>query len=90
MRNNRVARWHVTKRRDDLRMLWLVDDFDSGPGVCLTVTNDAENVVAEVNKRFPGYRVIYRDTDGHWDELAHVNGRFTGFIAGQASAPDLY
>lgn len=39
-----------------------------------SVTNDAETVVHNVLARFPGYRIVYRDTDGQWDELVH-NGR---------------
>lgn len=34
-----------------------------------SVTNDAENVVEEINKNFPDKRIIYRDTLGVWDEI---------------------
>ena len=45
----------------------------------MSVTNDAEAVVAYVNDWNPGKRIVYRDTTGQWDELKHTNGRFDGF-----------
>ena len=50
-------------------------DLDQGR----TVTNDADAVVLDVLKTHPGERIIYRDTDGNWDELRHDGRRFTGF-----------
>jgi hypothetical protein len=44
-----------------------------------SVTNDAERVCRELFLAYGDRRYIYRDTDGQWDELAHVAGRFTGF-----------
>lgn len=44
-----------------------------------SITNDAERVVAEVNHAHPGHRIIYKDTEGEWDELLHDKGKFTGF-----------
>lgn len=41
-------------------------DLDRGR---MSVTNDAENVYAEVTKKYPGHRVIYRDSTGCWDEI---------------------
>lgn len=34
-----------------------------------SVTNDAEDVVEEININFPNRRIIYRDTLGAWDEI---------------------
>lgn len=34
-----------------------------------SVTNSAECVWVELQKMFPGRRVIYRDTMGRWDEI---------------------
>lgn len=45
----------------------------------MSITNDAEAVVGRVNSEHPGKRIIYCDTDGRWDELAHEDGNFTGF-----------
>ena len=52
----------------------------------LSVTNDAEAVVAEVLEKYPGHRIFYRDTDGNWDELVHAEGRFTGFAPAREMA----
>lgn len=38
------------------------------PGV-RSVTNDAEYVWEEIQKIFPGKRLVYRDTMGRWDEM---------------------
>lgn len=56
------------------KMLWIVD-MD---GPC-SVTNAAEDVCAVLNSMHPEYRIIYRDTDGNWDELVHHNGVFSDF-----------
>lgn len=55
-------------------IVWIVDN-----DVGCSVTNAAESVCAYMNERYPGYRVIYRDTDGNWDEFKHQNGEFFGF-----------
>lgn len=44
-----------------------------------SITNDAEAVVADVHHRYPGRRIIYRDSDSNWDELVHDNGVFVNF-----------
>lgn len=45
----------------------------------MSVTNDAENVVANVAKSFGNKRIVYQDTNGQWDELVHDNGVFVRF-----------
>jgi hypothetical protein len=52
----------------------------------MSVTNDAEYVVAEVVKQCGNKtaRVIYRDSDGRWDELVHDNGVFVRFAPGDS------
>ena len=53
-----------------------------------TITNDAEEVVAEVHRIFNlgERRLFYIDSDGDIDELLHTGrGEFTGF--GQGSGP---
>lgn len=50
----------------------------------MSVTNDAEAVVSFLRRRAglrDGDWVVYRDTDGVWDVLAHQSGMFTGFRA---------
>ena len=34
-----------------------------------SVTNDAEEVLKEIQFHFPGRRLIYRDSLGKWDEM---------------------
>lgn len=44
-----------------------------------TVTNDAEAVVTACLLKWPGHRIIYRDTDKVWSELGHNGKKFTFF-----------
>jgi hypothetical protein len=53
----------------------------------MSVTKDAEAVVAKVNADYPGRRIIYRDSDLNWDELLHDNGRFIDFARYQEELP---
>jgi hypothetical protein len=46
----------------------------------VSVTNDAEAVVAYVIHHYGPRRILYRDTDGRWDELRHDGEHFTGFF----------
>ncbi len=50
------------------------------PGT-MSVTNAAEEVIAELAWQglLAGRRVLYRDTDGIWDELLHDGHHFNGF-----------
>jgi hypothetical protein len=45
----------------------------------MTVTNDAEAVVAEAVAMHGNYPIAYLNTDGRWDQLHHDNGKFQGF-----------
>jgi len=65
--------WEVVKVTTDI--VWIID-LDIGGK---SVTNDAENVVKELNIKYPGRRIIYRDTMNRWDELVHENGLFVGW-----------
>jgi hypothetical protein len=72
-------------------IVWITDEDGHG---CKSVTNDAERVCAVVNAAYPCHRIIYRDTMGKWDELAHDNGRFTGYLPARSmdinlDAPDI-
>ena len=58
---------------------------DDGPwNLYLTVTNNAEGVVAELHAsgKLAGRRLFYYDSDGRCDELLIHNGVFAGFRAG--------
>lgn len=62
---------------------------DVGNGVALTVTNDAERVVAFLhgNGILRGRKLLYYDTEGALDELVYNdNGIFTGFAPGPGRA----
>lgn len=54
------------------------DDYDDSSPT-MSVTNDAEAVVAEVVRMHGDRRIAYLDTDGRWDELRHERGVFKGF-----------
>jgi hypothetical protein len=43
-------------------------DLDLGN---MSVTNDADYVLREINENFPNRRLIYRDTLGGWDEIKY-------------------
>ena len=56
--------------------------YDTDKPGKMSVTNDAENAVAYLMLRYPNptwTRLIYRDSDGYFDELAVKNGEFVGF-----------
>lgn len=50
-------------------------DYD-GPK---SMTNAAEHIVKWANEKWPGTRVVYRDTEGDWGELINADGEFVGF-----------
>ena len=56
----------------------------------LSVTNDAEAVVAKLIPLFYGKRIMYRDSMGQWDELMHNGKVFTGFATGHEPTGLLY
>ena len=70
-----MFRARYTARREDGAIV--VEDRDLGR----SVTNDAENVIADLRER--GFDlsllVAYRDTTGRYDGLTVRNGRFAGF-----------
>lgn len=61
--------WMITAVRDQIVF---VEDLNLGR---MSVTNDAETVYWAVQARYPGYRVVYRDSELNWDELVWVNDR---------------
>lgn len=58
--------------------------IDNGSASTMSVTNDAENVVRylyEEGVARGATPIVYRDTMGRWDGLAHDgHGHFTGFV----------
>jgi hypothetical protein len=61
-------------------------DLDSG----VTITNDAENLCEFMHYAHPGKRVIYRDTDGLWNELVHVDGKFSNYAPYKEELPPMF
>lgn len=45
-----------------------------------SVTNSAEQVVAEIYRDYGDLRIVYRDSQGDWAELEHHEGIFLGFL----------
>lgn len=62
------SNYKITKIEDGIVFL-----VDLG-GNFKSVTNDAENVYAEVISLYPNHRVVYKDTLGSWDEIIVQNG----------------
>lgn len=55
---------------------WIfIEDTNSG----MSVTNDAEAVCEHLVHYYGNKRIMYRDTDGTWDELVHNHGIFKRF-----------
>ena len=78
----RSAQFNIIRNRPDEPIV--IEDlgpWDRYP----TITNDAETVVAMLQKRGylePGRRIFYYDSDGQLDEILHDDGVFRGFKAG--------
>ena len=76
----RVAK--AVAKPDGTRIVW-IEDCDGH----VSVTNDAEAVCRHLQHDFPGYRIIYRDTDGNWDELVHRDGVFERYAPARDCLP---
>lgn len=64
-------------------VIWVVDEGGDGQ----SVTNGAEQVVAEVVEKYGDHPIVYCDSTGRWDELCHNGKDFTtfGFIGARTS-----
>ena len=72
---SRHALFYVSKVVDN--KVYVIDDYQHPH---LTVTNDAEWVVEQICAIYgKNVRIIYKDTDGYWDELVHTDGVFKTF-----------
>lgn len=67
-------------------VIWIADNSGWG-GNFRSITNAAEEVVEEVYRLFGDRRIMYRDTEGRWDELVHEGSRFIGFKPGGPLPP---
>jgi hypothetical protein len=77
-----LCAFEVVKVQAAPPMVWIVDLDLPGRR---SVTNDVEAVCTILQRSYPNHRIIYRDSVGNWDELAHDRGWFIGF----RPAPDL-
>lgn len=66
--------------RENDEILTFVDLYDPGRPT-KSITNDAEFVVSMGFKVHGDVPMIYRDTEGNWDELRHREGYFACFRA---------
>lgn len=76
-----VADWRLVK---DAPEIVFISDMNLGG---TSITNDAEAVVHDVVAIFGNKRVVYRDTMGNWDELTHLHGVFSDFVAFTGELP---
>jgi hypothetical protein len=83
------ANYQIVNIFDEKKIIYIRDLCETF--CCMSVTNDAENVIAKIFSDYPQlieYRVFYVDTEGRVDELQHERERFTGFKFGYASEQD--
>lgn len=73
------AAYDIVQVREDVIV---IRDLHCEARPTMSITNDAEAVVSELARRFPGRRIMYYDTEGRLDELCHDGGVFTGFAPG--------
>lgn len=78
--------YYVAEINHDLRIVFLVD-LDKPD--CKSVTNDAEHVWDEVQATYPGYRLVYRDTMGRWDEIEPLSEWSVNFKPYHGETPDV-
>lgn len=65
---------------EELTVICVWDLYDSR-WPTKSVTNDAEYVVERAVSTQGDHPVVYRDTEGNWDELRHREGYFATFRA---------
>ena len=75
-----MVRAKFTVNRMEKNAIFIVDQCETYQ--CMSVTNDAENVVEHLYNHYGNRQFFYKDTMGEWDELVHTNGKFTGFKSG--------
>lgn len=80
--HKRRATYEVVRVEPGKSMIWIKD-----LNGFLSVTNDAERVCEELDQAYPGYRIIYQDSDQNWDELVHYHGTFSGYATARELAP---
>lgn len=74
------SEWTWTLAETDQGRCLIIVDLNRG---AMSVTNDAEDVIAVAHEAFDltNTPVVYRDSEGMYDQILHRNGVFTGFKA---------
>lgn len=80
------ANYTILRQQSEPEKIVWINDVGHDKG-CPTVTNDAHAVVKSVLARWPDHRVIYRDSDGRWDELKHDGQAFTDYAPYNGATP---
>lgn len=75
------AEFSVDHYTDDI--VFIVDE-NKGK---MSITNDAEAITKYVAHHFNNKRIVYRDTEGQWDELVHNKGVFQSFAPYKDEVP---
>ena len=78
------SQYEKVKTDSQRKIVWIRDLDRLGT---MSVTNDAERVVAELNTLHRGHRIIYQDSMKNWDELLHADGKFIGYRPARDMAP---
>ena len=73
--NIRTPNYEIVRESDDVVLIRDLGPWDKYP----TITNGAEEVVAELAPILRGRRLEYYDSEGHRDEIVVAEGRFVGF-----------
>jgi hypothetical protein len=74
--------WSIHKVTPEI--VFIVDDDLGG----CSVTNAARRVVDVLSWTHPGKRVVYRDSEGRWDEMIHNGGEFLRFAPFRGRVPE--
>jgi hypothetical protein len=69
----RAVSWSLVKLTPEI--VFIEDDNRDG----MSVTNAAEAVCRQCFADYGARRIVYKDSEGRWDELVHERGRFIRF-----------
>lgn len=79
----RKPRFEILEERKDYVLIRDIGPWDEYP----TVTNGAEEVVADLAPMLQGRRLEYYDSDGERDQLVVRDGKFVEFAPRQERKP---
>ena len=73
----KTPNYRIVEQTDEYVLIRDIGPWDTFP----TVTNGAEQVVAELAQMLKGRRLEYYDSEGERDQLLVKDGKFAGFGA---------